>query len=177
MMEGMIRVNDEGPRPLFSASNLCQVPHTLRKSRFCPIYLLPGPSFTVKTYPCLNNTTTFQVCPSSAEYRNLHIQRTWETPFQQPIMGDNSSPSEPPAVRMLIINPNTSVSMTDALKPMIDALGYQGVSVILAGSEVLWIFHDLYCFENAFSMILISFGDLARPYMHFYDGGCARRLA
>jgi hypothetical protein len=35
--------------------------------------------------------------------------------------------TEPVPVRILIINPNTSVSMTDALEPMIEALGYQAV--------------------------------------------------
>lgn len=43
------------------------------------------------------------------------------------IMGDIAGVMEPALVRLLIINPNTSVSMTDALKPMIDDLGYENV--------------------------------------------------
>lgn len=42
-------------------------------------------------------------------------------------MGDMGE-SEPVPVRILIINPNTSVSMTDALRPMINALGNSAVS-------------------------------------------------
>jgi hypothetical protein len=41
-------------------------------------------------------------------------------------MGDMGK-IEPVPVRILIINPNTSMSMTDALKPMIETLGYQAV--------------------------------------------------
>lgn len=39
-----------------------------------------------------------------------------------------TSPSEVP-VRVLIINPNTSQHMTDALKPVTDALGFENVSL------------------------------------------------
>ena len=39
-----------------------------------------------------------------------------------------TSPSEVP-VRVLIINPNTSQHMTDALKPVVDALGFENVSL------------------------------------------------
>ena len=45
-------------------------------------------------------------------------------------MGDIGGQQDVPPVRMLIINPNTSVSMTQALKPMVEALDYQAVSVI-----------------------------------------------
>lgn len=41
-----------------------------------------------------------------------------------------TSSSEVP-VRVLIINPNTSQHMTDALKPVIDALGFENVSLSL----------------------------------------------
>jgi hypothetical protein len=37
-----------------------------------------------------------------------------------------------PPVRMLIINPNTSQSMTDALKPVVENLGYHPVSLTAA---------------------------------------------
>lgn len=40
-----------------------------------------------------------------------------------------AAPSEVP-VRALIINPNTSQHMTDALTPVIDALGFENVSFV-----------------------------------------------
>lgn len=33
-------------------------------------------------------------------------------------------------VRLLVINPNTSQHMTDALKPVIEGLGYSNVSLL-----------------------------------------------
>lgn len=38
-----------------------------------------------------------------------------------------TSPADVP-VRVLIINPNTSQNMTDALKPVVEQLGYKNVS-------------------------------------------------
>ena len=48
-------------------------------------------------------------------------------------MGDIGDQQGAAPVRMLVINPNTSVSMTAALEPMIDALEYQAVSVNISG--------------------------------------------
>lgn len=46
-----------------------------------------------------------------------------------------ASPSETP-VRVLVINPNTSTHMTDALKPVINELGFKNVCYTPAKSAL-----------------------------------------
>jgi hypothetical protein len=42
-------------------------------------------------------------------------------------------------IRMLIINPNTSSSMTDALRPMVQSLGYPDVGQRSRSEEVIFV--------------------------------------
>ena len=45
------------------------------------------------------------------------------------VLSSNEPDTPPPKtpVRILIINPNTNVSMTESLKPVVDSLGYRDV--------------------------------------------------
>lgn len=75
--------------------------------------------YKVYRFPKLGEVTVFEI-----QRRRLLLRA-----FSMQLPATMASPSEVP-VRVLIINPNTSQHMTDALKPVIDTLGFENVSFV-----------------------------------------------
>lgn len=58
----------------------------------------------------------------------MHIRLYFKQQASNPSYNDTMTQQSEVPVRILIINPNTSTHMTDALKPAVEGLGYQNVS-------------------------------------------------